>query len=250
MKTPTYDPGRDVAERLRGLESRLDILSGGRGTNTQALREAFAGHEERRGKQYAEALRQVGGFAVDVTRAVGAGLDARMRGVADKAIAAVSEDRFPADGLDHARVAGQEAMVLEMLERFGALQCASQETVHKLGAAMERLDELWKQEEAPGAGGWRSVMRAVGEQVAFEKNQEPAFTEHYKGELPEAGLPPAVRSLRCARCGYETVRRIQRESLLEEALRMVFVAPYRCSTCGVRSYHFRYAIRYAVKKGG
>jgi len=240
LKSLTYDSGPDVAERLRGLENRLDILSGGSKTNLQPLREAFAGHEERRGKQYGEALRLAGGFAIDVTRAVDAKLEIRLRGVAERAVAVVSETQFPAGGLDHVRVAGQEALLLEILERFGELQGARQETVDKLGAAVERVDELWKQ-QAAGVGDWWLVMRAVREQMEFEKAQEPAFAEFSVTE-PVA----AVKGLRCDRCGDGAVRRIQRESPLEEAMRMVFLAPYRCSTCGDRSYHFRWA----GQKGG
>ncbi len=225
--------GVDVAERLRGLESRLEVLSGSRTIDIQPLRQAFAGHEARRGKQYAEALRQAGGFALDVRRGVDERLETALSGVADRAIAVASEQRFPVAGLDHERAAGQEPIVLEMLERFGALQRASQEQIDQLGAAVERVDEIWKQQEA--VGNWRVAMRAVREQVELETRQGPGFTEL-------AGTEPVVaKGLQCERCRYWTVRRIQRQSLMEEAMRMLALAPYRCATCGTRSYHFKWA---------
>jgi len=228
-----------VVERLRALESRLDTLSGAPGFRIQPLRDAFALHEVNRGKQYAEALRQASGFALEIARSVNSQVELRLSGVADKAASVLLEKQFPATGRDHSRIAEQEEMLPGMLEQFAELRRSVEARGEKLDAALGRVDELWRQQDATGHGGWRVVMRAVGERVEFEKNQQPAFTDQYRGDIAGEVLPPAVPGLKCARCGSASVRRVRRETMLEEALRLGFIAPYRCSVCGERSFHFR-----------
>ncbi len=191
-------------------------------------------HEVNRGKQYAEALKQASWFAREITTAVDTKLEKPLSLVADRAAGLLQERPSPAAQGNHPRVADMEEGLPGLLEDFADLRRSVQARGDKLNAAIGRVDELWRQQETPGLGAWRTVMRATSQQVEFEKNQQPAFTERYRGEMP---LPAA--SGRCARCRNATVKRVTRETMLEEAMRLVWLAPYGCWTCGERSYRFR-----------
>ena len=238
-KALSYAPAQDVVERLRELEGRLDTLSGGAGFSVQSLRGALALDEANRGKQYAEALRQASGFAREIARAVDTKLEKPLSLVADRAAGLLRERPFPEVVREHKRVAELEEGLPGLLEYFADLRRSVEVRGDKLDAAIGRVDELWRQQETPGLGAWRVVMRAASEQVEFEKNQQPAFTERHRGKAAREMPLSLAPGLGCARCNNATVRRVTRETMLEEAMRLVWLAPYRCWTCSARSYRFR-----------
>ena len=243
--SPASQPAPDVVARLRELEGRLNSLSGSSGPDVRAFREALVAHEERRGKQYGQALREASTFALEITRAVDARLAPRMNGLADRAVrelASVPVAEAGPGSRAERRLNEMEELVPQSVGQFTALRRSAQTLEGRLAVAAERLDELWREQDPQGIGGWRLVMRAISAQVELEKEAQPAFVEQYRGQTEEKELHPAAAGLVCPRCKTATVRRINRESILEELLRLGFIAPYRCSTCAERSYQFRYTV--------
>jgi len=210
-------------------------LSGGAGFSVQSLRESLALHQVNRGKQYAEALKQASGFVREISRGVNTKLEKPLSLVADRAAGMLQERPMPEVVREHKRVAELEEGLPGLLKQFADLRRSVQARGDRLDTAMGRVDELWQQQETPGLGAWRVVMRAASEQVEFEKNKQPAFTERYRGAVAPSAVPGFV----CARCKNATVRRVARETMLEEVMRLVWHAPYRCWTCSERTYRFQ-----------
>ena len=175
---------------------------------------------------------------------IDAGIARRMDQVADRAIAKLDFTLPPLtfSGVDQ-RLAEQEQRVPVMMQKFAELREFAVTLEDRLAKIGDNLDSVWKQQESTGLGGWRLVMRAVSAQVELEKQQAPPVVPSYRATTePTEALPAAAANIICPRCNQTALRRIARESLLEEILRIVFVAPYRCANCGVRSYRFRYTV--------
>jgi hypothetical protein len=241
-------PAPDVLARLRELELRLNSLSGSTGPDVRRFREDLVAHEDRRGKRLGQAVRQASSFALEITRGVDAKLAPRLSGVADRALLQISDVPI-SQPLLGSRAERQlleiEALLPDAIGQFATLRSSGHSLEGRLAIAGERLDDLWRKQDPQGIGGWRLVMRAVSSQVELEKDLQPAFIEQYRGEPESHELHAAAVGLECPRCKTPTVRRIKRETMLEEILRIAFVAPYRCATCGERSYQFRYTVRKA-----
>ncbi len=228
-------------DRLRQIELRLTSLGGNDSIQPEAFEALLQDREQSRATQHAEAVRLAGGFALDLTAAIGAQIGARASQVADRAITKLDFALRPleADPIEQ-RLEQQEKRVPALMEQFASLRQSAMALEDRLAAIGDSLDTIWKQQDAPGLGGWRLVMRAVSAQVELEKEKQPAFTDSYRArQEPAETLPSSATKIACKRCNKRSVRRIARETIIEELLRMVLIAPYRCSNCGIRSYHVR-----------
>ncbi len=236
-----------MIDRLRQLEERLNSLSSGNQTDIEPLREMIAGRESRRGKVYAEVLRNATAFALDLSAAIDAKVVARLDPIGDRAMAMLETRTPPVDFQPAERIlSDQEARVGLLAKQFAEARKSAAKVEERLALAGDALDRVWKQQDAAGVGGWRMVMRNISANVELARESRPSLAEQYRGTAgQDQDIPVPAATIVCRRCKKTELRRVKRVSLLEELLRVASVSPYLCGNCGEHSYRFRYSIKSA-----
>lgn len=253
----------DVLSRLRELQGRLSSLeqpTPARGTTLpssvdtlfarqmfelQNLRDAMKSCQERQAQLFLSSSEWASAIGPEMGQIIQRKLEPRMNSIFERASresiersARVTADRL-AERIE-SRLSGMEQRFKESIQEFATLQRNSVATELAVLKAAERLDTIWDNQDAEGIGAWRITMRELAATVGWEKYEPRTGREQFAAESgEEKSSHPPIAGLICPKCEAEEVRRLARESFLEELLRVVFVAPYRCRSCGERFYRMR-----------
>jgi hypothetical protein len=139
------------------------------------------------------------------------------------------------------QLADLEARFAASIEQFSTVREEFARMELRVLEATARLDAIWADQDTTGIGGWRLVMRAVTASVKKNREQPAGRMDQFRVQ-EEVRVPsrPAILNLSCPKCHLREVRRLRRDTMLEEALRVLFIAPYRCHACGEKFHRMRY----------
>lgn len=213
---------------------------------SQNLRDSMKGYELQQSRVYQDFIGGAGVFAKDIVEVLDKRFYPRLDVMFTNAKTAVTErmslltpERF-ADKTD-GHLADFEARFETSILQFATLREEFALTEFKIFEATDRMDAIWNDQDANGIGGWRLVMRAVSAFV--EKNKElqpPDPLGLFRGQEELRGpSQPAIPNFVCPRCHQEEVRRLYRNTIFQEALRVFWIAPYRCHACHKNFYRMR-----------
>jgi hypothetical protein len=247
-----------VLQRLADLQARMSSLEAAdpqqpaalpsQMFESQNLRDTMMVYEQQQASLYENFIGGAGAFATDIVEVLDQRFFPRIdamfagakTGVAGR-MAVLTPDRFAQQ--TEIQLTGFETRFAASIEQFATVREEFSRTERKIVDATERLDAIWADQDPAGMGGWRLVMRSVAAFVEKNKEQQPVDRmERIRGqEEVRAPSPPAILNLSCPKCHQQEVRRLHRETLLEEVLRVASIAPYRCRACGEKFYRMRYA---------
>lgn len=235
----------DRSSRAASLPPSVEALFARQMFELQHLRDAMKGCRERQSqlfKSSSECATAIGPeMAEIVQRQIAPHFQNIFTRVADESGA--RSKRIAEDQLAlriESRLAPIEARFRQSIQEFAKLREDSIATERAVLKAGERLDALWENQDESGIGPWRRTVRDIAAAAGWESYEPRSPREHFLGESGEdKPSRPAIPNMSCPKCGAEEVRRLARDSFIEELLRLVAIAPYRCRDCGERFYRMR-----------
>lgn len=222
----------------------VDAELGRQMVESQILRDRMKAFELQQAQVYQDFIGGADAFGEDIVKVLDVRLfprlDAMFEGAkreAQERISGLTPGYF-ADKMD-LQLTDFESRFAASIYQFSALREAFERTEMKIVAATERMDAIWADQDSSGVGGWRTVMRSVSSYV--DKNRDTTVdSDRFKGpEEVREPSQPAIPDFNCPKCYKQEVRRLYRNTVFEEMLRIVAVAPYRCNACHAKFYRMR-----------